>query len=474
MSRLGFACSCALALALAACGSSHTSEDDGGIRFDAALPDAGPDTGVDAFMPICGDGMLDPMEQCDDGNTAAGDGCDAMCRREAFCGDGNVDMGEVCDDGNNASGDGCRSDCGSLETCGNGVRDVAAGELCDDGNTVAGDGCSADCRVVETCGNMAVDAGEDCDDGNVMPWDGCGADCKTEQSVVLDFLEIGNPGQGCDYSGDGVADNSLSRALGVGVGLINNQLAENLGTDIIMMMSFIALDDPTGSTDDSLTVAWLVGEDADADPMNNLGGMGTFLVDPQSLDPMTLAPVARFESMLMMHRLAGGPEDIEIPIGFLPLELKQGRVHGMTVPTGGMIGSIQEGLLCGAVPVSTFAFLPNLIDMFAGMGGTPAPPCDETVGSTNMADVLVGGHATFPVGRRQPDVDLDADGLEWYEVDRTGPDGCQPVITACIDGDGTRVEGHDCALDPRFDDGYSAGMPFTAIRGTITGVGTGM
>lgn len=44
---------------------------------DAALPDAGePDLGI---PPSCGDGLLDPGEQCDDGNTSSGDGCEASC-----------------------------------------------------------------------------------------------------------------------------------------------------------------------------------------------------------------------------------------------------------------------------------------------------------------------------------------------------------------------------------------------------------
>src|SRR5687768_13856033 len=129
-----------LPLAGCDCGSdSHPSDMDSGpdITFDASMPDTGPriDTGpapIDGSMPrdagmmVCGNGALEMGEACDDGNTTDGDGCDAMCRREAFCGDGMRDMalGEVCDDGNNASGDGCRSDCLSDETCGNGERDV--------------------------------------------------------------------------------------------------------------------------------------------------------------------------------------------------------------------------------------------------------------------------------------------------------------------------------------------------------------
>ncbi len=38
-----------------------------------------PDTGG----PVCGDGIREPPEECDDGNTAGGDGCDAECRLES-------------------------------------------------------------------------------------------------------------------------------------------------------------------------------------------------------------------------------------------------------------------------------------------------------------------------------------------------------------------------------------------------------
>ena len=40
----------------------------------------------------------------------------------------------------------------------------------------------------------------------------------------------------------------------------------------------------------------------------------------------------------------------------------------------------------------------------------------------------------------------------------------QKGVTACIDGDGTRVEGRDCVMDPDFQDGWSAGFELTAVR----------
>ena len=63
--------------------------------------------------PVCGDGRVDPGEECDDGNTHGQDGCSATCKVEHLCccGNGVVEPGELCDDGNNIDGDGCSSTC---------------------------------------------------------------------------------------------------------------------------------------------------------------------------------------------------------------------------------------------------------------------------------------------------------------------------------------------------------------------------
>jgi cysteine-rich repeat protein len=99
--------------------------------------------------PACGDGYLDPsdysFEQCDDGNQVSGDGC-SSCRLEYHCLDGIKNAYEACDDGNFDNTDGCRNDC-TLPRCGDGIVDGARGEQCDDGNTISGDGCSATCQI---------------------------------------------------------------------------------------------------------------------------------------------------------------------------------------------------------------------------------------------------------------------------------------------------------------------------------------
>jgi len=143
--------------------------------------------------PVCGDGHVDSGEQCDDGNTANGDGCSATCTTEMppppCCGDGRLDANEQCDDGNTANGDGCSATCTTeappTPGCGDGHHD--SGEQCDDGNTTANDGCSATCttEVPPTppgCGDGRLDSGEQCDDGNTTGGDGCSATCQLEVS----------------------------------------------------------------------------------------------------------------------------------------------------------------------------------------------------------------------------------------------------------------------------------------------------
>jgi cysteine-rich repeat protein len=58
----------------------------------------------------CGNGTVDPGEQCDDGNGGNGDGCDANCQPSA-CGNGLVGIDEECDDGNTVDDDECTNAC---------------------------------------------------------------------------------------------------------------------------------------------------------------------------------------------------------------------------------------------------------------------------------------------------------------------------------------------------------------------------
>lgn len=50
---------------------------------------------VDATAPVCGDGVVDSTEECDDGNTVSGDGCSDICELETVCDDSDNDG--ICD-----------------------------------------------------------------------------------------------------------------------------------------------------------------------------------------------------------------------------------------------------------------------------------------------------------------------------------------------------------------------------------------
>ena len=93
---------------------------------------------------VCGDGVVEDPEQCDDGNDIDTDACTNECK-DAVCGDGIVRDGvEECDDGNIFDNDGCTNECKNA-VCGDGIVQFFV-EACDDGNTVDGDGCDSTCQ----------------------------------------------------------------------------------------------------------------------------------------------------------------------------------------------------------------------------------------------------------------------------------------------------------------------------------------
>lgn len=216
---------------------------------------------------VCGDGILvEPQEECDDGNTTDGDGCSSLCVIEAVCGDSTVhyDKGEYCDDGGTASDDGCSNICeiepvgcywtfdelpasaGGYTTdaicsmqCSNtknpfgmagfigGYAINNAGCVCVGADFAAcedpvtgvcnNDGLSKLTNVVcnqVTCGDGTVDTGEACDDSNLVDGDGCSSRCQTEtcgNNVI-------NIGEDCDdgntTNGDGCSNTCVDEYNG--------------------------------------------------------------------------------------------------------------------------------------------------------------------------------------------------------------------------------------------------------------------
>jgi cysteine-rich repeat protein len=192
-----------------------------GCTVAGTVPD--PTNNIVCITPVCGNSIVEaPLENCDDGNVIAGDGCDDECRTEASgawlvncsaawfgtddgcdCGCGVPDLDcagavtvESCEYNDCQNGDpveGTPHLCLDAD-CGNSIIDED--EQCDDGNANAGDGCSSACRTefafgcvneplpsvctATVCGDSVVAGLERCDDGNVVYGDGCDGNCWYE------------------------------------------------------------------------------------------------------------------------------------------------------------------------------------------------------------------------------------------------------------------------------------------------------
>ncbi len=144
-----------------------------------------------AAASLCGNGLLEINEECDDRNKRDNDGCSNTCLLEiGICGDGIVQslLGEQCENSlhNSALGYDCKDCLFMSMTCGDGNQDV--GEECDDGrlNSASPDAnCRPNCHPYR-CGDGIVDSTELCDDGNRLSGDGCDRYCLTEKETPIE------------------------------------------------------------------------------------------------------------------------------------------------------------------------------------------------------------------------------------------------------------------------------------------------
>lgn len=63
----------------AACGEHHEPAECEGCDGGTVLDAAGPRMDAVPAGPVCGDGVVEGAEECDDGNDALDDGCDNTC-----------------------------------------------------------------------------------------------------------------------------------------------------------------------------------------------------------------------------------------------------------------------------------------------------------------------------------------------------------------------------------------------------------
>jgi cysteine-rich repeat protein len=141
--------------------------------YEACNPDC-------TLAPRCGDGvvMADFGEECEP-KTPDDPDC-IECRSTAGCGDGVLQPIEQCDDGallNDGHYGGCSPSCILGPHCGDGIKNGP--EDCDDGILDGSyGGCTLACKLGPYCGDGIVNGREECDHGADNGRDGaCGVRC---------------------------------------------------------------------------------------------------------------------------------------------------------------------------------------------------------------------------------------------------------------------------------------------------------
>lgn len=170
-----------------------TVDPEWGCTPEVPVPSGGDESGGEPVEPMewmstcelldtCGDGVIDPEEECDDGDMMVADGCSG-CRIDPLytctgqpsdcykCGDGFINPGEECDSG---------EDLGNPSPGCSPVCKVEPGWMCFGEPTLCGPLCGDGMWLDTTIPEVTVGFAEGCDDGNLVNGDGCDSSCEVE------------------------------------------------------------------------------------------------------------------------------------------------------------------------------------------------------------------------------------------------------------------------------------------------------
>jgi cysteine-rich repeat protein len=482
----------------------------------------------------CGNGTLDPGEECDDNNRVAGDGCEAnclfSCHVDADCSDGNPCNGtETC--GSNhvcattapladgtlcGGGKICRGKLCALASCGD--RIVEAPEECDDGNVVAGDGCENDCNFTcsldrqcddldpcdgtETCasnhacaGGAPPPSGTLCDaDANAATRDLC-TDGTCHRSVCGDGFTDAFNGEQCD-------DHNLANMDGCNATCRIEQTQRLTG--------FSFLDGSQGCTD----------LDADAAIDNALGSglnsaalniLNQYVVTGMNADPRKLIYFIGLDDLL-------GQNDASLRLGLIDGYVHLGGFTGMKgeaydvkstdldatllprsilAPAAISGGGLSAGLGAAPMPLSVFGTTTNLVirRAFGAVTSDTNIQRIDSIGSGIYCGTISAGeldrlappseiHTACPKYNSMLDLFVGGCSFLTITVTATQPDidvakdglgtladtNNDGTVDRCTTGTGVIINGDNCAQDARFDDAYSFAASFAALRVQIVSI----
>jgi hypothetical protein len=218
------------------------------------------------------------------------------------------------------------------------------------------------------------------------------------------------------------------------------------------VLELAGVEAPYTGDDDAVTAKIYQTVDADHDLSNNTcEGEGCaqftpnpdFMLNGQTLFRFGPAPIVDHHLRIGVNQTQALPIDIgeDIILPFLKVRME------IRIPD--TLDAIPAGVMCGAMPAVALDEIPL---------------CEIASGAMINEDACIDESSlAFMVARlgAQPDIDLDGDGLETYEVDFSGS------VLRCHDADGTVIEGATCLSDPRIADGFSICASFRGIPGEL-------